>query len=151
MLTGFRPVDDVTKQKADQSTSISLGNSPFQHNVKFKVTDYGYRKAENDGKVDKDAYTNPVLTTTVGDLFLSMLIKARVKANGDIISPNGTFNVFVKDTITANSGKSNGEILKAIVDGCKGKELIVERVPYSAKSKDGREYAASAVNINFAE
>lgn len=148
-LTGFKPVNDDAKAVANKSFTISMGSSPFQDNVEFTVSDYDYRQAENDGKVDKDAYMNPVLVTSVGDLFLSTIVKAKVKADGTIIAPSGTFNVFVKNTIASMSGKSNGEILKEIVKGCAGKVLLVSRVPYAAKAKDDRKYAASLVNISF--
>lgn len=149
MLTGFVKADEKKIETANKSFSISMGNSPFQDRVTFKVTDFTYKQAENDGKVDANAFTNPVLTTTVGDMFLSMTLKARVDAEGRILEPNGSFNKFVKDTISRMAGKSNGEILKAIVDGCKDKEVVVSRQPYAAMTKDGRKYAASLVVLNF--
>ena len=149
MLTGFVKADEKKIETANKSFSISMGNSPFQDRVTFKVTDFTYKQAENDGKVDAIAFTNPVLTTTVGDMFLSMTLKARVDAEGRILEPNGSFNKFVKDTISRMAGKSNGEILKAIVDGCKDKEVVVSRQPYAAMTKDGRKYAASLVVLNF--
>ena len=149
MLTGFVKADDNKIEVANKSFSISMGNSPFQNKVTFKVTGFTYKQAENDGKVDADAMVNPVLTTTVGDMFLSMTLKAKVDSEGKILEPNGTFNQFIKDTISKNNGKSNGEILNAIVDGCKDKEVVVSRQPYSAISKDGRKYVAYMVVLNF--
>ena len=149
MLTGFVKVDDNKIEVANKSLSISMSNSPFQNKVTFKVTGFTYKQAENDGKVDADAMVNPVLTTTVGDMFLSMTLKAKVDADGKILEPNGTFNQFIKDTISKNNGKSNGEILNAIVDGCKDKEVVVSRQPYSTISKDERKYVAYMVVLNF--
>lgn len=149
MLTGFVKADDNKIEVANKSLSISMSNSPFQNKVTLKVTGFTYKQAENDGKVDADAMVNPVLTTTVGDMFLSMTLKAKVDADGKILEPNGTFNQFIKDTISKNNGKSNGEILNAIVDGCKDKEIVVSRQPYSTISKDGRKYVAYMVVLNF--
>ena len=149
MLTGFVKADDNKIEVANKSFSISMSNSPFQNKVTFKVTSFTYKQAENDGKVDADAMVNPVLTTTVGDMFLSMILKAKVDADGKILEPNGTFNQFIKDTISKNNGKSNGEILNAIVDGCKDKEVVVSRQPYSAISKDRQKYVAYMVVLNF--
>lgn len=149
MLTGFVKADDKKIETANKSFTISMGNSPFQQNAIFKVTGFTYKQAENDGKVDANAFANPVLTTTIGDMFLSMALKARVNAEGSVLEPNGTFNRFIKDTISANTGKSNGEILKAIVDGCKDKEVKVSRQPYAAITKDGRRFAASLVILDF--
>lgn len=149
MLTKFVPTDDSVAKSANDSFTISLGNSPFQHNVGFTITGFGYRQAENDGRVDKNAYVNPVFTTTVGDLFLSMCTKPRVTADNKILEPNGTFNQFVKKTISSMSGKTNGEILQAIVDGCKGEGIVVSRDSYVKLTKDGARIGAFTVELNF--
>lgn len=149
MLTGFVYADEKKVETANNSHSISMGNSPFRNNVTFKVTGFTYKQAQNDGKVDANAMANPVLTTTIGDMFLSMTLKARVNAEGKVLEPNGTFNKFVKDIISKMAGKSNGEILTAIVDGCKDKEVFVTRQPYAALTKDGRTFAASLVVLDF--
>ena len=150
MLTGFVSASNDARANANKSNSIALGHSPFQHNVRFTVSGFDYKVAQEDGKVDPKAHLNPVLTTSVGDLFLSTLTRSRVDADGHILEPNGTFNEFVRKTIAENATKTNGEILTAIVEGCKDKQLIVERVPYVALSKDKRRFAASLVKINFA-
>lgn len=149
MLTGFVSASNDARENANKSNSIALGHSPFQHNVKFTVSGFDYKVAQEDGKVDPKARLNPVLTTSVGDLFLSTLTRSRVDADGNVLEPKGTFNDFVRKTISENSTKTNGEILTAIVDGCKDKQLIVERVPYVGLSKDGRRFATSLVKINF--
>jgi hypothetical protein len=149
MLTGFVKADDNKIEVANKSFSISMGNSPFQQGVIFKVTGFTYKQAQNDGKVDANASVNPVLTTSVGDMFLSMVLKARVDAEGKVLEPNGTFNQFVKNIISNMVGKSNGEILTAIVDGCEDKEVFVTRQPYAAMTKDGRKFAASLVILDF--
>lgn len=149
MLTGFVKADDNKIDAANKSFSISMGNSPFQQGVIFEVTGFTYKQAQNDGRVDANASVNPVLTTSVGDMFLSMALKARVDAEGKVLEPNGTFNQFIKDTISKMLGKSNGEILTAIVDGCKDKRIVVSRQPYAAMTKDGRKFAASLVILDF--
>ena len=150
MLTGFVSASNDARENANKSNSIALGHSPFQHNVRFTVTGFDYKVAQEDGKVDPKARLNPVLTTSVGDLFLTTLTRSRVDADGHVLEPNGTFNTFVRETIVKNSTKTNGEILTAIVEGCKDKQLIVERVPYVGLSKDGRRFATSLIKINFA-
>lgn len=149
MLTGFVKADDNKIEVANKGFFISMGNSPFQQGVIFKVTGFTYKQAQNDGKVDDNASVNPVLTTSVGDMFLSMTLKARIDAEGKILEPNGTFNQFIKDIISKMAGKSNGEILTAIIDGCKDKEVVVSRQPYAAMTKDGRKFAASLVVLDF--
>ena len=149
MLTGFVSASNDARENANKSNSIALGHSTFQHNVRFTVGGLDYKVAQEDGKVDPKARLNPVLTTSVGDLFLTTLTRSRVDADGHVLEPNGTFNTFVRETIVKNSTKTNGEILTAIVEGCKDKQLIVERVPYVGLSKDGRRFATSLIKINF--
>lgn len=147
-LTGFvgpQPGDP----NFDNMSTIKQAYSPFQDKVVFRVTGYSFRKAEIDGKVDKDAFLNPVLETTIGDLFLSTILRGRITADGTVLIPSGTFNLFVKEQIAAH--RTNGEILKAIVDGCENKDLIVRRTPYAGVTKDGRQYAAALVEIDFKE
>ena len=151
MLTGFVSASNDARENANKSNSIALGHSPFQHNVKFTVGGFDYKVPQEDGKVDAKARLNPVLTTSVGDLFLTTLTRSRVDADGNVLEPDGTFNAFVRKTIAENSTKTNGEILTAIVKGCENKQLIVERVPYVGLSKDGRRFATSLVKINFVD
>lgn len=148
-LTGFVGPDPDEKNTADSSTTIKRGNSPFQHNVQFTITDHSYRKAEMDGKVAKDAYLNPVLVTSIGDLFLSTVLRSRVKSDGTVITPDGTFNKFCREQIAAHN--TNGEILQAIVDDCKDKKVVVNRVPYTSLTKDGRTVASFLVELNLVE
>lgn len=151
MLTGFVSASNDARENANKSNSIALGHSPFQHNVKFTVGGFDYKVPQEDGKVDAKARLNPVLTTSVGDLFLSTLTRSRVDVDGNVLEPDGTFNAFVRKTIAENSTKTNGEILTAIVKGCENKQLIVERVPYVGLSKDGRRFATSLVKVNFVD
>lgn len=148
-LTGFQEATENETNTANASTSIKQGNSPFQHNVQFTISKFSYEKAEVDGKVDKDAYLNPVLKTSVGNLFLSTILRSRVDFEGKILTPDGTFNKFCREQISKYS--TNGEILKAIVDGCKDKKIIVTRTPFASISKDGRRVPGFLVELNFAE
>ena len=148
-LTGFKTASENEVSIANASTSIKRGNSPFQHNVQFTVSKFSYEKAEVDGKVDKDAYLNPVLVTSVGSLFLSTVLRSRVKDDGSILTPDGTFNKFCREQISKHS--TNGEILQAIVDGCKDKKIVVTRTPFATISKDGRRIPSFLVELNFAE
>lgn len=144
MLTGWQETS-----KGGNTFTITNGNSPFQDNVTFNVTGYTHILPMNDGKVSKDARPNPVLKTTIGNLFVSMLIREKVTFDKTFVKPNGTFNNKVRDIIKDNPGKNNDAILKAIVDAVKDKELVCTRVPYVARTQDGRPYPAAIVNIDI--
>lgn len=148
-LTGFQTATENETNAANASTSIKQGNSPFQHNVQFTISKFSYEKAEVDGKVDKDAYLNPVLITSVGSLFLSTVLRSRVKDDGSVLTPDGTFNKFCREQISKYN--TNGEILKAIVDGSEDKKIVVNRIPFASISKDGRRIPSFLVELNFVE
>ena len=148
-LTGFEEVNQIDVEIADASTSIKDSNSPFQQNVQFTISGHTYVKVKNDGIVDKDARSVPVFKTSVGNLFLSTIIRSQVKSDGSVITPNGTFNEFVKRQIAEKS--TNKEIMSAVVQGCQGKRIRVTRVPYAGLTRDNRPIAKFLVELNFAE
>lgn len=148
-LTGFQTASQSEIESANKLNTLSRGTSPFQQGVAFTVSGFSYEKAEIDGKVAADAKPQPVLKTSIGSLFVKPLNRNAVKADGSVLEHKGTFNAFVRETIASNPDKNDGQLLQLIVDGCQGKTLLVDRIPYSAKSKDGRTYATSMVDINF--
>ena len=148
-LTGFQTASQSEIESANKLNTLSRGTSPFQQGVAFTVSGFSYEKAEIDGKVAADAKPQPVLVTSIGSLFVKPLNRNAVKADGSVLEHKGTFNAFVRETIASNPTKNDGQLLQLIVDGCQGKTLLVDRIPYSAKSKDGRTYATSMVDINF--
>lgn len=148
-LTGFRTASQSEIESANKLNTLSRGTSPFQQGVAFTISGFSYEKAEIDGKVAADAKPQPVLVTSIGSLFVKPLGRNAVKADGTILEHKGSFNAFVRGIIASNPDKNDGQLLQLIVDGCQGKTLLVDRVPYSAKSKDGRTYATSMVDINF--
>lgn len=150
-LTGFQTASQSEIESASKLKTLTRGTSPFQQGVALTITGYSYEKAELDGKVSADAKPQPVFITSVGSLFVKSLNRNGVKADGDIIEHKGTFNAFVKEVLSdpANNDKNDGQLLQLIVDHCQGKTILVDRIPYSAKSKDGRTYATSLVDLNF--
>lgn len=154
-LTGFQSVSATEKESANKSNSLSQGTSPFVQNATFTVTGFDYRKPEIDGKVPANALPQPVFVCRMGendvDLFVKPLTRGVACADGTVLDHKGGLNLWVRDQLVALRGKNDGEILQALVDGLKDKTLIVDRVPYTAQSKDGRTYAASLVDIHFKE
>lgn len=148
-LTGFQTASQNAIESASQLHTLTRSVSPFQQGVGFRITGFTYKLAEIDGKVDKDARPQPVFTTSIdADLFVRALTRPVPTVDGPL-EHKGTFNLFVRDYIASHKDKSDGELLKGIVEECKDKDLMVERVPYVANSRDGRQYATSLVDIYF--
>lgn len=148
-LTGFQTASNDVIASESTKRTLTRSVSPFQPGVGFRITGFTYKLAEIDGKVGKDARPQPVFTTNINaDLFVRALTRAVATTDGPL-EHKGTFNLYVRDTIVRHKDKSDGELLQLMVDECKDRDLIVERVPYTARSKDGREYAASLVDIYF--
>lgn len=148
-LTGFQTASKDAIVSASARHTLTQSVSPFQQGVEFRITEFTYKLAETDGKVAKDARPQPVLVTTLGaDLFVRALIRPVATTDGPL-EHKGTFNLYVRDTIAKHRDKSDGELLTLIVNECKDRDLIVERIPYNAVSRDGRTYATSLVEIHF--
>ncbi len=148
-LTTFADLKGNATKLADGSKSLGQSFSPFQDGKTFRVSGYGYKVLETDGKASENAKPLPVLKTTLGDLFISMAIRSKVSADGEILTPDGTFNDFIRDTILANPDKTNKELLSLIVEGCKDKEVTIRRTPYPSMTKDNVRYVSFMVNLDF--
>ena len=119
------------------------GSSPWQEGVTFTVSGYAYRAL--DGKESEQAL--PVLETSLGDLFISTLGKPKVDAEGNRIVPNGTFN---RDWLAIDKvGKTNKEVLTALVGLTQGKTLVCHRRDYVAADAKARRFPASFVEFDY--
>ena len=119
------------------------GQSPWAEGVTFTVSGYAYRAL--DGKENEQAL--PVLETSLGDLFVSTLGKPKVDAEGTRIVPNGTFN---RDWLALDKvGKTNKEVLTALVGLTKDKTLVAHRRDYVAADTKGRRFPASFVEFDY--
>lgn len=119
------------------------GSSPWQEGVTFTVSGYAYRA--QDGKESTQAL--PVLETSLGDLFVSTLGKLKVDAEGNRIVPNGTLN---RDWLAIDKvGKTNKEVLTALVGLTKDKTLVCHRRDYVAADAKGHRFPASFVEFDY--
>lgn len=141
-LTGFTQLKGQDKDNASKGHNISLGVNPFSDGATFEVTGFGFTVPEEDNKPKEGARTLPVLETSLGNLYLSLLTRRKVTSDGRILTPNGTLNVAVKEIVAANAGKTDGEILSAICEDprVKGRKIKVQRTEFLAKSRVGVEY-----------
>lgn len=116
---------------AVKNDKFTASRSPFQDGVKFTVDGYAFKDVIIDGeKVNKAPCL--VLTTSVGDLFLSTLFKSKACADGKVVRPKGTFVQQVNELITPDI--TNEGLLKAIVKAFKGKQIVVKRIDYIAQN-----------------
>lgn len=135
------------RDAANSSTSIRNSDSPFKDKVRFTITGYDYVKAKKDGKLDKEPRMIPIFKTSVGNLFLSMCTKSKVTSDGQILTPDGTFNQLVVRTIHEKT--TNREILDAIVNAVAGKQIEVNATTYSALSSYGTQIPKSFIELDI--
>lgn len=150
-LTGFSELNGNALESAKNGFNISLGNSPFQDNVVFTVNGFTFTVPMEDGKEKKDARTLPVLVTSVGNLYLSLLLKRKVTSDGRILTPDGTLNQVVREIIGRLANKTDGEILQSIVDDprIKGHNIKVKRTSFIMKSRLGSELPSDLIEFDI--
>lgn len=151
-LKNFSEVSEEVANRAKTEFTLTRTQSPFQHGVTFQVTGFAFRKpVYDDIKASENATPIPVLTTTVGDLFIKMLFRKGIDAEGNIIDHDGSFNKEVSDILATNSTKNDGEILSLIVENCKDKKLVVSRKNFVGINTLNQRYATSIVDINYVD
>ena len=142
----------ATVEAQAPSTSFSISNAlnAFQDGTVFQVTGFRYNILKFSDNTSSKPF--PVFTTNLsGDTCLAIipLMRNRANADGEVVSPDGTFNLEVKDIIINNKGLSNDKLLPLLVDKLKNRDLIVRNKYFTAKSKDSSVYATMMINIDF--
>lgn len=154
-FTGFIPATDQIAIN-DANNAITLGRlNPYVEGTKFRVTGFTYVQSTEDGEVRKDPKTNkpilvPALNTTVGEpIRISELIRSVSTTSGDVIERTGTANKAILETIIANHGKSNGELLQAVVNMLGNREIVCHTKPYTSKNRNGETFTGTFRNFDF--
>lgn len=142
----------ATVEATAPANSFSIANSlnAFQDGIIFQITGFRYNILKFSDNTSSKPF--PVFTTNLsGDTCLAIipLMRNRANADGEIVEPDGTFNLEVKNIILDNKGLSNDKLLPLLVDKLKNRDLIVRNKRFSAKSKDGVVYATAMINIDF--
>lgn len=153
MLKGFEQVSEDEKRKAEEGFSISRNRKLFETGDKFKVVGYDFEKAvfiDKNGNETRSENSCPVLKTTSKTIFLSMITREKPGDGDKVYLPNGTFDKLVRQIVAKNEGKSDGTILKAIVEATKDKEVVVTRVSYNIETEYGRR-TKDLYHLNFVE
>lgn len=153
MLKGFEQVSDDEKQKAEEGFSISRNRKLFETGDRFKVVDYGFEKAvfvDKNGNETRSENSCPVLKTTTKTIFLNMILREKPGDGDKVYLSNGTFDKLVRQIVAENEGKTDGTILKAVVEATKDKEVVVTRVSYNVETEYGRR-TKDLYHLNFVE
>ena len=142
----------ATVEATAPANSFSIANAlnAFQDGIVFQITGFRYNILKFSDNTSSKPF--PVFTTNLsGDTCLAIipLMRNRANADGEIVEPDGTFNLEVKNIILDNKGLSNDKLLPLLVDKLKNRDLIVRNKRFSAKSKDGTTYATAMINIDF--
>lgn len=115
------------------------GNSKLLDGVEFTITGHTCVSRGNGGKVAENANPQAVFTTdVVGNVFTSMIMRAKVTFDHKIIEPNGSFDKLYRKIIMEHADAH--EALNAAVEAVKGKKIRVRKVPYEATGFNGLPY-----------
>ena len=144
LFTTMANITFTESKRVGAGSELFTGVSPWQDQVKFRVTGSAYRARE--GHENEDSL--PVLTTTIGDLFLSTLLRARVDEKGKRLVPNGSLNRKLVE-IAGTGTKTKKEVLDALVVACEGHDILVRRVDYVGARGDGSRYPASYLEFDI--
>ena len=131
-------------KRVGAGSELFTGVSPWQDQVRFRVTGSTFKARE--GHETEDSF--PALTTTIGDLFLSALLRPRVDEKGKKLVPNGSLNRKLVE-IARVGPKTRKEVLDALVDACEGHDILVRRLDYVGARGDGSRYPASYLEFDI--
>lgn len=147
----FLPIENQTRvDELNNGHKLTGGNSPFLDNRVFHVTGFAWRDLIINGVV-QEGKSVAVLTTDIGDLFVSMLRRDKCAYDGTIIRTNGTFNVDVKSTIeNADRSVTDAQLLQQLVDLAQSRgALRVRRQSYQACGFNKKAEAREIVHIDY--
>lgn len=131
-------------------TLVNGGRSPWLDGMTFKIV--GYELV--DVVVTETNETHQCWTFKTSNdvrLFLSMLTRIRLDANGEQHMPTGTFNLAFSNALATTTAKNVGDFLDSFVASVKDKNITVALEHYNALSRNGNVYPATLVNFNFVE
>lgn len=150
MALSFRDVEGAARTDAEKDAWV--GASPFVaglgggDNDHLQIKDYGF--VTSDGKNHLPILKVYLGVVFVGNLFVSSLTKTYVKKDGSTIKAQGDVVDLVRKTIAANAGKTNKEVLDAIIAAVGNRDIKVERTEYTANGKFG-DVAKATIDLYF--
>lgn len=134
--------DGDEKKKSAFNEELRL-SSPFSNGATFTIKGFSFVQYEVDGKLKERVH--PVLETSLGQLPLTLLHRARVDKDGKIHRPGGTFVEQVLSLIT--NGITNGQFLEKVVEMFKDKAIKVKSEDIVCKGQYG-DFAASVKSFD---
>lgn len=130
--------------KTNADTTGVFQFNPFVAGTKFRLVNYCFVSPSNDNVADESVKL-PAFDTTLNEpIRLTELYRPQMTADGKALEKNSAFAKDLVDTLIANRGKSTEEVLKAVVEKFKDKDLIVKSAtPFRGKDRDGNEYTGT--------
>lgn len=129
-------------------TLINGGRSPWLDGMTFKII--GYELVDVVVTETSETHSCWTFKTSIGVcLFLSMLTRIRLDANGEQHIPSGTFNKAFANALTSTTAKNVGDFLDSFTASVKNRNITVALERYNGLSRNGNVYPATLVNFNF--
>lgn len=128
--------------------------NPFVEGAKFRIKDFCYLNIiegrNEDGtpilRTDKDGnkISVPGLGTTLDDVRLTEFYRPTVTADSTSLEKNTQFAKDLVNVLIANRGKSTDEVLQAVVDKFKDRDIVVKSAkPFQGVQQDGSPYTGT--------
>lgn len=147
-ITNVRVSDERTTEFRQQSiSSLTQSSSPFIKDAVINLTGYYIAQTSFNGKIDNDSPFKLVFTTSVGDISFSMLLRNKIDVDGNDITPDGTFNDWVRQYIIDNPNETIENFAKTALEKATN-GLRVTRKVYTANGRFGN-YRTSIVGFNL--
>lgn len=131
--------------KTDAPTGSVFQFNPFVAGTKFRLVNHCFvSPSDSENGVDNDTKL-PAFDTSLNEpIRLTELYRPQMTADGKALEKNSAFAKDLVDILIANRGKSTEEVLRAVVEKFKDKDLIVKSAtPFRGKTRDGEEYTGT--------
>lgn len=119
--------------------------NPFVVGTKFRLVNHCFVSPTDSVNGVDETKKLPSFDTSLNEVIrLTELYRPQMTADGKALERDSAFAKDLVDLLIANRGKSTEEVLSAVVEKFKDRDLTVKSAtPFRGKDKDGNEYTGT--------
>lgn len=136
-----KPIENGSAEATKAAEQIYRGVSPFQDGKTFTITGWHFNTDTVNG-TELNNY-RLVLDTSLGDLSVNTLFRAKVGKDSKVYYPEGTYIQAVKNAL--KPGMTNKQVGDTLVKLAKGKKICIVRRAIIVDSEYSKSGAVSAL------